>query len=450
MRNAILPLGFVAASAALGCTPFEGDGSGSTSSSTTTGAGAGGGSSAQSSSASGMTTTGAGGGNPTLETVTVVDAAGNGQPSLTVFSSKPDGALAASVMTDGGGSAKLDVPAGGSVSFVDPVALRVTTYLGLQDGASVRFVRAEARANANAPKPFSVTTPPVYAGSNTHEISTSCIYAIGAFGNGVTTSLQATGCPGQSTFDAVVVALGVKPSPTDLGPVLGTVTKTFPYSATAMNGFTVGPATVGRLRSDTTVPSGAVSAKLRVTGRKAGVRLYFRESDMSSGSLVEMPNNAFDAFDAEQTVLFSKVGATQPGRRHLEHYAQLPATAKTITLPASPIAPTMSADADPTAGTLTFGLSGTPFADALVLDATQPQGAWTVVLPPAASGTVTLPTLPSGFDAQKLVPSTAQNPLVYTVSHVDDSAATSFAGLLANGWAFDGETLDASMVIHAY
>jgi hypothetical protein len=158
-----------------------------------------------------------------------------------------------------------------------------------------------------------------------------------------------------------------------------------------------------------------------------------------------MPTSIFNSFDFEQKVSFAPSGNSTRVLRHLEHKATLP-TGTMITMPPSPLDPVVVAEAPNLAtGTLPFALSGAAYADAVVLEIDQ-AATWTVLTPATSSGTVTLPTLPAGFDSLK----PSGSGFSFTTRHVDDAQATSYAALLAAGWQLEDETLDESRIIRTY
>ncbi len=413
-----------------------GAGNGSTSMSSTSGAGPSG-----SKSSSGV-----GGMGPLHETITVLDAASAPQAGLTVFAANPDGTPDAVKQTDSLGQVTLDIPAGGSVSLADPDALRVVTYFGVSKGASVRFIRAPVRKNENPVKLMQIINPSSTA--SVIEYGQSCdIFTLPLSGNGATSNTYITGCPNQATLDIVAVGLG----PGTNGAVLSVGTKLgIAYGSGNIGTIAQSTATSGSARGIATIPGGAASSTFRITGRRGRIPNYHRELPSANAGPLEMPN-AFDGYDFEQRIVFAKSGNSTRVLRHLEHALTLPGLTN-VTMPTAPIDPAVVAQApDLATGKLPFALTGAAYADAIVLDVEPTCVAflcsptWTVVSPPVASGMLTLPVLPAGFESLKPLA-----PFTFTTRHVDDQTAADFASLLAAGWQFDDETLTESRLVRTY
>jgi hypothetical protein len=354
----------------------------------------------------------------------------------------------ATAASDVGGVVALDIPPNGSVSLVDPDALRVTTYFAVKDGASVKMVRAPVRKNPVGSIGVQMNVPS-FASAQV-EVGRSCESLVVPYTPGTSVTFISGACPNQTKYDLVAVAVGTKVGGIP-GAVAGVGTLSGVTAGVAVPAYTISPVSasgIGTARSSTNVPQGAQGI-FRIVGRKNGVRMFHRDIDMANGGAVEMPLGPFDAFDLEQIATTSLGGSSSLVQHHVEHAATLANPGPLVTMPTAPVKPLATSDADPVAGTLPYQLSGTPLADAVVLDATQTNAAWTVVIPPSASGTVVLPALPAGLDSFKLGP-IAGSGFVYTVSHVDDTVAQSYDELLANGWAFEGESMTETKLVKIF
>ena len=454
---------------AVGCEGFSGDGAGGAGASTqasgsmTSAGGANASGSATNASGSGANASGSGaatsgssagggGSGPTLESITVIDAAGAPQTGLTIISNDAAGALLDQTTTDGAGAASLDVPATGSVSMLDHDGLQVTTYYGITDGASVRFIRTPKQAGVNASKSMSVSVSGTHAGVVRYDYISSCFPYSLSFNPPGSGSVSVTGCAGETTLEMMAIGIGTTSPPYDIGEVKVAEAKSVAYSASSVPAFAFPTApTVGSARATATKPSNVTGSGFRVIGRRNGRPSYSRyiaDAD-TMGFVVQMPTSLFDGFDFVSNMSFSLGGTDHADLAHIEHAAAL--TGQTISFGATSLSlPLVFAPPDFAGQKMNYSFQGTSFGDAVVITGVQTKSSayenitHTIVLPPAQNGSAQIPALPSGFDDVAFKPASY---LVQTVQNVDVAGVATYDDLITAGWDPDHQTYNESQYI---